>query len=104
MLTRNNEIFTHEDIDFIKSLGGEWDDGNQYYFIDYDDNKLHICIYGAYNGYYAAKVGDSCGTFEKNATGKTIKDAIKNACDRYCSHVSEILEAISSIEKLKNNI
>ena len=45
-------LFTNEDLDFIKSLNGEYDEVNGYYFVLFNNEKLHIDIYGAENGFY----------------------------------------------------
>ena len=105
------EVFSPQDLNLIHFLKAEWLEGSQYYFADYNDNKLHVWMYGAENEYYSAEVGDSCGWLEGSGIGRTLKDAIQTACKHFESKTFgkrktdvEILEALESIGKLQEDL
>lgn len=96
--------FTKEDLDFIKSLNGEYDELNGYYFVAFNDNKLHIDLHGAENGFYYAEVWDSCMEHRGNSCGQTLKQALKMACESFMLNIRNVVEAIESIDELKKEL
>ena len=97
-------LFTNEDLDFIKSLNGEYDEVNGYYFVLFNNEKLHIDIYGAENGFYYVEVWDSCMEHRGRSSGESIKQALKMACESFCLNIRNIHEALDSIKILNEEL
>ena len=96
--------FTKDDLDFIKSLNGEYDEVNGYYFVLFNNEELHIDIYGAENGFYYVEVWDSCMEHRGRSSGESIKQALKMACESFCLDVRNVVEALDSIKILNKEI